>query len=121
MNTEGANTRGEDLGAQLDRLLAAYREACPDVDPGPTFMPGLWKRIEAYRSPAPALRRWAGTLVTTAVALCVLLGILTTTTSRNIPDPTRATYIEVLAAENLSEGYPYFEVVAAETGGMNHR
>ena len=43
---------------QLDGLFRAYREACPDPEPSPEFMPGVWKRIEARQKFSLSLRRW---------------------------------------------------------------
>jgi hypothetical protein len=111
----------EYLEKELDKLFEAYREACPDVEPGAAFTPGLWKMIDARRSPTYSLQRWARTLVTAAAAICLVLGILTTVITRTSGEVSRATYVEVLAAENLSEGYPYFEAVSAEPGGATQR
>ncbi len=110
-----------DLEKELDTLFAAYREACPDVEPGAAFTPGLWKMIDARRSPSYSLQRWARTLVTAAAAICLVLGLLTTVVSRQSKEVSRTTYVEVLAAENLSEGYPYFEAVSTEQGGATRR
>jgi len=47
---DGKDSQDNQLGDnQLDRLLASYRQACPDVDAGPEFMPKLWQRIESRR------------------------------------------------------------------------
>lgn len=60
---------------RLDALFRAYREACPDRDPGPNFMPNLWQRIEARQTFTFSLRRMANGFVTAALALSVALGI----------------------------------------------
>ncbi|MDX2154526.1 MAG: hypothetical protein SFV54_27540 [Bryobacteraceae bacterium] len=59
----------------LDGLFAAYREATPDPEPSPEFMPGLWQKIEARRSPTVYWRRWANVFVTGALAASVLLSV----------------------------------------------
>jgi hypothetical protein len=60
---------------RLDALFRAYREACPDPDPSPNFMPNLWQRIEARQTFTFSLRRMASGFVTAAVALSVALGV----------------------------------------------
>ncbi len=83
---------------QLESLWTEYREACPDPDAGPNFMPELWRRIDARRKNTTLLyRRWAEVFVMTAVALTVLL------TAYLIPRYQRqpvyeATYVDVLNA-----------------------
>ena len=121
MEGEASTMSPQDLDKQLGQLFQAYREACPDVEPGATFTPGLWKMIDARRSPAYSLQRWAQTLVTAAAAICLVLGILTSVVSRTSVEVSRFTYVEVLAAENLSEGDPYFEAVSTEPGGPTQR
>ena len=51
----------EHMERKLASLWAKYREACPDPDPSPEFMPELWQKIEARRQAAVSLllRRWA--------------------------------------------------------------
>ncbi|HBY64564.1 MAG TPA: hypothetical protein DEH78_32490 [Solibacterales bacterium] len=58
---------------KLDQLFAAYREAIPDPEASPDFMPELWQKIEARQSPAVYWRRWANVFVTGALAASVLL------------------------------------------------
>ena len=60
---------------RLDALFRAYREACPDPDASPNFMPMLWQRIEARQTFAFSFRRMAGAFVTAALALSVALGV----------------------------------------------
>ena len=48
------------LDAELSRLFVQYREALPDPEPTPGFMPGLWRRIDSRRSSAGDLRRQIG-------------------------------------------------------------
>ena len=121
MEGERSAMSPQDLEKGLDKLFEAYREACPDAEPGAAFAPGLWKMIDARRSQAYSLQRWARTLVTAAAAICLVLGILTSVVSRTRVEVSRFTYVEVLAAENLSEGYPYFEAVSTEPGGPTQR
>lgn len=109
------------LNARLDSLLAAYRKACPDPEPGADFLARLWQKIEARKSPVYSFRRWAQALLTTAAALCLLFSLLITTMNRQPPAFYRSTYLEVLAAENPTESFPEFELVSTDYSGGDHR
>jgi hypothetical protein len=86
---------GGDDSSHLDELFRAYREACPDVDPGVNFMPEMWSKIEAREVSATWFSRMAGALVTAALAACVILGLMAS--ARNVQ-----TYVEALQAEHAS-------------------
>jgi hypothetical protein len=88
--------------SQLDELFRAYREACPDADPGVNFMPELWAKIEAREVSATWFSRMAGALVTAALAACVILGLMAS--SRNVQSNAylTETYVEALQAEHAS-------------------
>jgi len=106
---------------KLDILFAAYGEACPDPEVSADFVPRLWQRIEARRSSAVSLRRWAQAFVTAAAAICLLLGILMTTSNSPMSPFYDSTYLEVLSAEQAAGGYPDIELVSAEIGGSYQR
>ncbi len=62
------------LEEKLERIWKLYRAACPAPEPTAGFMPGLWAKIDARRSPgwlAP-LRVWA-TRVAAAAGLAAAL------------------------------------------------
>lgn len=80
---------------RLDALLRAYREACPDPDPSPNFMPNLWQRIEARQKFTFSLSRMAGAFVTAALALSVAMGVYMAIPHNNPNTPQ--SYIEALA------------------------
>ncbi|MCS7315457.1 MAG: hypothetical protein RMI94_07555 [Bryobacterales bacterium] len=101
------------LEAELARLFAAYREACPDPEPSLDFMPRLWERIEAQRSWTREWKRLTEVLVTAAVALSVLLAVVMTHREPAVSFYTN-TYVEVLAANYAQEGPLDPEVIAAE-------
>jgi len=67
--------KGGNNEERLDALFRAYREACPDRDASPNFMPNLWQRIESRQTYAFSFRRMAGAFVTAALALSVALGV----------------------------------------------
>ena len=89
---------------KLASLWAKYREACPDPEAGPQFMPELWLRIEARRQATVSLlfRRWAEVCVMAALALSLLV------TTLLIPHSQRSavyqsTYLDVLVAADSSD------------------
>lgn len=81
---------------RLDALFQAYREACPDPDPSPNFMPHLWQRIEARQTFTFSLRRMASGFVTAALALSVALGVYMAI-PHNSQGYSAQSYIEALA------------------------
>ncbi len=87
--------------SQLDEVFAAYRAACPEVEPGRSFMPGLWARIEARRRAEAVFYRWANSFAGAAAAVVLLLGLLLYQQPQ--PLPQRA-YIEKLTDE-ISEDH----------------
>lgn len=92
----------------MERKLAAlwvkYREACPDPEPSPEFMPELWQRIEARRQATLSLlfRRWVEVCVLAALALSVLVTTLLIPHSQRLP-VYQSTYLDVLMAADSSE------------------
>ncbi len=94
--------RGNDE-QNLERLFRAYREACPDPDPGPNFMPELWARIEARKTFSFFLGRWASGLVTAAAALTLAMAMYL-----YLPRPVTAfyseSYVEALASHSTDGG-----------------
>jgi len=81
---------------RLDALFQAYREACPDPDPSPNFMPQLWQRIEARQAFSFSLRRMAGGFVTAALALSLALGVFMAIPRGSQGYPSQS-YVEALA------------------------
>jgi hypothetical protein len=87
---------GRERQARLDRVFRAYRDACPDPDPGANFMPMVWDRIERTRSTSIGFRRIAQAFVTAAFALSLLMALLAVA-PREQPSASSRSYIEVLA------------------------
>lgn len=78
----------------LSSLFAAYREACPDPEAGPNFMPQLWRKIEARRAFAYSMKRLAQGIITAAAVASLVMGVYLVK-----PRPqTPPTYLELLAA-----------------------
>lgn len=101
--------QGADL--RLDALWKEYREACPDPEGSPGFVPGLWQRIEARRvANLSTFRRLAQVCVCATLALTVLMGVVL------IPRIEKAlvynaTYVDVLAADHPNT---YVEILTGD-------
>ncbi len=89
---------------ELTRLLEAYREAVPDPDPGPGFMPGLWRKIDQRRSPERVLRRFAEAFALLAAATALLVGVILVPSLQMAPVHT-ASYVDVLENETGEMAY----------------
>jgi hypothetical protein len=86
---------------ELAELFGAYRQALPDPDALADFTPGIWRKIEARRSPVRLLRRMAEAFVAVAALVTLLIGTFV------IPSLQRASvysvsYIDVLTADHSS-------------------
>jgi anti-sigma-K factor RskA len=88
------------VGDKLDPLWTAYREACPDVEPGAHFMPQLWQRIEAQRSAVASswFRLWAEVWLVATVTLAIVMGAILIPRFQSNPPAYLASYVDVLAA-----------------------
>jgi hypothetical protein len=89
---------------ELDELFRRYRAACPDVEPGPNFMPGVWDRIERNRSFSLVFDRFARLLVTVSALACLVLAALNLVPHEaTVPETARfASYADVLTAADLT-------------------
>lgn len=96
---------------QLDALLAAYRDACPDPEPSANFMPALWQRIDARRSSTLMMfRRLSQICVVATLALTILMGVVLIPRFQKMRVYTNS-YVDVLSDEHAPD---YAEVL---TGG----
>ena len=86
---------------QLDELFVEYRQACPEVEAGANFMPGVWAKIEARRKSETWFWRMANSFASATVVMVLILGVLLYRNPN--PLPQRA-YIEKLTDE-ISEDY----------------
>ncbi len=93
------------LEQELDRLLAAYRDACEAPEPGPEFLPRLWERIDSTQGWTERLWKWANGLAAAAAAASVLLVILQLA-GQPRQDFYSATYVETLMAQTEAELAP---------------
>jgi hypothetical protein len=100
------------MDGKLDQLWADYRDACPDVEPGTGFMPGLWARIEARRqSNLSIFRRLAQVCVMATVALTIVMGAVLIPRLERLPVYS-ASYVDVLAADHPNT---YVDILTGET------
>ncbi|MCS7042440.1 MAG: hypothetical protein N2036_12090 [Bryobacteraceae bacterium] len=96
----------QNLERELDRLLAAYRDACEAPEPSADFMPTLWARIEAAEQGwSERLWKWANGLAAAAAVASVLLVALQMA-ARPAPDYYSSTYVESLLAQTDAELAP---------------
>jgi hypothetical protein len=92
------NGENRQLEQELDRLLAAYRDACEAPEPGADFLPRMWARIDATQTWSARLWKWANGLALAAAAASVLM-VAFQVSSRPAPDFYSGTYVETLMAQ----------------------
>jgi len=97
------------LDRKLDALFVSYRHACPEVEPGASFMPNLWQKIEARQSVPMAVRRLSQVFVSMAAALCLLMTAITFVLSSQTHG-TSSSYVEALDAEQSMETLAYADI-----------
>jgi len=90
----------------LARLFGAYREACPDPEPGGDFMPQLWQRIEDRRAFSYSLKRLAKGVITAAAAAALAMALFLAPQHRASPS-----YLELLAAGQSHDNIADTEIV----------
>jgi hypothetical protein len=88
--------------ARLDELFRAYRAACPEPDARANFMPALWARIEALEVSTNWFGRVAKVLVTSAVVLSLVLGMMIISSRSQSNAFLNATFVEALRADQAS-------------------
>jgi len=103
------DTMMDNLNRELDSMLAAYRQAIPDPEPSPEFMPTLWRKIDGRRNLVFRLGRLTRVFLTSAAALCVLMmGVQTF--PRLDHRVARPSYLDVLAESHSSDNlFEYLE------------
>jgi len=110
--------KGGNNEERLDALFRAYREACPDRDASPNFMPNLWQRIESRQTFAFSFRRMAGAFVTAALALSVALGVYLAVPHSQPNSPQ--SYIEALADSQPLDAPDIVVPVSVDLSESNH-
>jgi len=107
---------------ELDRLFAAYRDAVPDPEPSPAFLPKLWEAIEARRTFRLRFQRASRLLITASGAIWLAMAmvlIIESTVSNSRPGPA----IEYFLFHDLSNQKPVgrdvWKQLFAEAGFKN--
>jgi hypothetical protein len=100
----------------LEMLFTAYREACPDPEPGVDFMPRLWQKIEARRAFSYRLKRLAKGVITAAAAAALAMALLLAPQHRATPS-----YLELLAAGQSHDNIADTEIVQSSYESENPR
>lgn len=99
---------------RLNALFVAYRDACPDRDPGPGFMPELWQRIEARERSSTLFSHLARNVMTAALALSGIMALAVSVTHSHANALPPESYVEVLAEDHARQDLGYFEPVRVE-------
>lgn len=81
----------------MDALLSSYRQALPETDASPEFMPMLWARIEQRQRTSHGFRRMASGFVTAAAAICLMLTVALWAPPTPGQTQPMSAYIDVLA------------------------
>jgi hypothetical protein len=93
----------------INSLLSEYRDAFPDAEPSPQFMPRLWGRIEARRGFTLRIRRITQMFLAGAAALClVMTGALVLPSSKQ---PVHSNYVDILAEAHPAESLAALGIV----------
>ena len=90
------------LESDFDGLMAQYREAVNEPEPGSDFMPRLWRKIDAKRTFAFRFRKLTQVFVGAAAVLCLLIAGASTLISPQ-GTPLHGTYLDVLAEAHPAE------------------
>ena len=85
---------------ELNAFFEAYRSACPDPEPSPFFMPGLWARIENRRRSTQLFGIFAKRLLAGAAALSLAMGLLIYGPFEHKAQKDAKTYLEALADDH---------------------
>ena len=111
----------EDSG--LNNLFQRYRSACPDVEPGPNFMPRIWERIEARYSFRMSFAHVARSLMAGSAALVLLLLLLNLVAGQHTR-LTAPSYVDALLADHTAEKTFYTEGIRSslpdDSGARTH-
>lgn len=109
---------GED---ELKPLFAEYREACGAPEPGPDFLPGIWRRIEERQTFWFSFEHLARLFAAFAVAACLLLLGLNLSSRRSNQPFVAGSYVDALAADQTAEGTYYAEGIRPQPVQQNRQ
>ncbi len=92
---------------KLDRLFERYARACPEVEPGANFMPGLWQRIDAKRGFSFKLAAYARVLAMTAASMCLAAGLFEISAYGPEKQLAAKNFVDILDDDDDSEALIY--------------
>jgi hypothetical protein len=118
MDRESHSTGSDE--ARLEALFKAYRAACPDPEPSANFMPLLWQGIEARQSVSIVFSRLARNLMTAALALSILLGLVVSFSGSHVGQLPSESYVELLAEEHYSQSLDYYDPLRTSPATEQH-
>jgi hypothetical protein len=103
----------QELPPEVRQWFLAYRDAVPEVDAGPDFMPKLWAKIEArQRAAAFGMSRLARQFVTAACAICLGLTVMLMSPMPNGDSNSPQTWVEVVEQSSVD---PDVDLVAVSS------
>ncbi|HME08598.1 MAG TPA: hypothetical protein VKG25_16195 [Bryobacteraceae bacterium] len=95
---------------EVNPLFAQYRESVPDPEPSASFMPSLWRAIDARRSFTSRIQRVTRLILAGAAVACVAM-IAAVSVPRPGIHESHATYTDVLAASHPAESLAALGIV----------
>jgi len=95
---------------EVNPLFAQYRESLPDPAPSASFMPNLWRAIDAKRSFALRIKRVTQLILTGAAFACLAMLAYVARPSAGVRE-SQATYTDVLAASHRPESLAALGIV----------
>jgi len=120
LNREDHLNREDGLNRQLDELLASYKSAVPDPEPGANFMPELWRKIEARQSLMLRVRKLTQVFVGAAAAVSLLFAMVEVvphTSRHNLSqqEMTHESYVDALAAAHPADSLAALGIVPRDS------
>jgi hypothetical protein len=100
--------------SELNSLFEKYRAACPGIEPGPSFMSGMWQRIESRHSFRFVFQQLARPLMAASAGLVLLLLILNLVSGPHAR-LTAPSYVDALLADHTAEKTYYTEAIRNAT------
>lgn len=101
---------------ELQSLFGRYAAACPEIEPGPHFMSGIWEKIESRGSLWFFFGRLGKPIAAAAAAVCLLLVLLNLRSSHSYSDVL--SYPDALMASHTAENTYFAEGVRSVPGAQ---
>lgn len=105
----------DQLNRELDELLASYKSAVPDPEPGANFMPELWRKIEARKSLMLRVRKLTQVFVGAAAAISLLFAMVEVVPRVSHQEVTHENYVDALAAAHPADSLAALGIVPRDS------